>query len=70
MAKGHTYIRQAMDPDLFGTLQHRWRREKKNVQLEIVWSNVQRRFTPGFEDILESPQCNPDICYNPQIPLQ
>jgi len=26
---------------------------KKNVKPEITWSQVRRRFTPGFEDILE-----------------
>lgn len=28
-------------------------RDKKNVKPEIVWSQFRRRFTPGFEDILE-----------------
>lgn len=41
------------DPSLAGTLQHRWMRDKKNVMPEITWSNLRRRFTPGFEDILE-----------------
>jgi hypothetical protein len=28
-------------------------REKKNVVPEIGWSQLRRRFTPGFEDIIE-----------------
>ena len=54
-AKGHTYLRHQLDPDLQGTIQNRWRREKKNIPPEIFWSNLRRRFTPGFEDILSAP---------------
>ncbi|GLB43860.1 hypothetical protein LshimejAT787_1500440 [Lyophyllum shimeji] len=36
-----------------GTLQHRWMRQKKNVMPEIAWSQLRRRFSPGFEDVLE-----------------
>ncbi|KAF8076875.1 hypothetical protein FPV67DRAFT_1559232 [Lyophyllum atratum] len=48
-----TGLRHWHDPNLQGTLQHRWMREKKNVMPEIAWSQMRRRFTPGFEDILE-----------------
>lgn len=49
-----TALRHWHDPNLIGTLQHRWMRDKgKNVMPEIAWSQLRRRFTPGFEDILE-----------------
>jgi len=53
LANGHTLLRHLQDPDLEGTLQHRWMREKKNVMPEIGWSQLHHRFTPGFEDILD-----------------
>ncbi|KAJ7446098.1 hypothetical protein FB451DRAFT_1355111 [Mycena latifolia] len=53
LANGHTLLRHLHDPDLKGTLQHRWMREKKNVMPEIGWSQLRHRFTPGFEDILD-----------------
>ncbi|KAJ7265692.1 hypothetical protein C8J57DRAFT_1620785 [Mycena rebaudengoi] len=52
MANGHTLLRHWHDPALKGTLQHRWM-NKKNVMPEIGWSQLRRRFTPGFEDILD-----------------
>lgn len=42
-----------MDPSLAGTLQHRFMRNKRNIPPEIEWSQLRRRFTPGFEDILD-----------------
>ncbi|KAK7001212.1 hypothetical protein R3P38DRAFT_2796230 [Favolaschia claudopus] len=39
------------DPRLISTLQHRWMNEKKNVMPEISWSQLRRRFTPGFETL-------------------
>ncbi|KAF7288816.1 hypothetical protein HMN09_01363400 [Mycena chlorophos] len=41
------------DPSLADTLQHRWMNEKKNVMPEIAWSQLRRRFAPGFEDVLD-----------------
>ncbi|KAG2125170.1 hypothetical protein DEU56DRAFT_759413 [Suillus clintonianus] len=32
---------------------HRWMRSKKNVMPEIAWSQLRRRFTPGFENLLD-----------------
>ncbi|KAJ7196274.1 hypothetical protein GGX14DRAFT_575086 [Mycena pura] len=54
IANGHTMLRHLHDPSLAGTLQHRWLRQKKNVVPEIAWSQLRRRFTPGFEDILDA----------------
>ncbi|KAJ7807137.1 hypothetical protein B0H14DRAFT_3152660 [Mycena olivaceomarginata] len=53
VANGHTLLRHWHDPSLEGTLQHRWMNEKKNVIPEIGWSQLRRRWTPGFEDILD-----------------
>jgi hypothetical protein len=53
IANSHTMLRQWHDPMLEGTLQHRWMRTKKNVMPEITWSQLRRRFTPGFETYLD-----------------
>lgn len=53
IANAQTMLRQWHDQSLVGTLQHRWMRVKKNVMPEIAWSQLRRRFTPGFESILE-----------------
>lgn len=52
IANGHTTLRHWHDSNLTGTIQHRWMRAKKNVKPEITWSQLRRRFTPGFEDLL------------------
>ncbi|KAG1896356.1 uncharacterized protein F5891DRAFT_1130312 [Suillus fuscotomentosus] len=53
IANAQTLLRQRYDPTLQGTLQHRWMRTKKNVMPEITWSQLRRRFTPGFETLLD-----------------
>ena len=53
IANAQTMLRQFHDPQLAGTLQHRWMRSKKNIKPEIMWSQLRRRFTPGFEAKLE-----------------
>ncbi|KAG2099438.1 hypothetical protein BD769DRAFT_1394137 [Suillus cothurnatus] len=53
IANGHTMLRQWHDPALQGSLQHRWMRSKKNIMPEITWSQMRRRFTPGFETLLD-----------------
>ena len=53
IANAQTLLRQHYDPDLQGTLQHHWMRSKKNVMPEITWSQLRRRFTPGFETVLD-----------------
>ena len=53
IANAHTALRHWHDPNLVGTIQHRWMRHKKNVMPEIAWSQMRRRFTPGFENILQ-----------------
>jgi hypothetical protein len=49
IANAQTLLRQLHDPSLHGTLQHRWKREKKNVKPEITWSQTRKRWSPGFE---------------------
>jgi hypothetical protein len=51
IANAHTMLQQWHDPDLHGTLQHRWMRNKKNVMPEITWSQLRRCFTPGFKNL-------------------
>ncbi|KZO97194.1 hypothetical protein CALVIDRAFT_527080 [Calocera viscosa TUFC12733] len=53
VAKAQTALRHYHDPQLEDTIQHRWMRSKKNVKPEIAWSQLRRRFTPGYEDQLE-----------------
>nr|GAT58506.1 predicted protein [Mycena chlorophos] len=68
MANAHTLLRQMHDPALVDTLQHRWMNEKKNVKPEIAWSQLRRRFTPGFEDILDEGVNNG--WYDPKILIE
>ncbi|KAH6903545.1 hypothetical protein BKA70DRAFT_1433583 [Coprinopsis sp. MPI-PUGE-AT-0042] len=55
LANGHTMIRWSMDLELrfWRYIQHRWKREKKNIPPEIAWSGLRARFAPGFEDLLQ-----------------
>ncbi|PSR76901.1 hypothetical protein PHLCEN_2v8148 [Hermanssonia centrifuga] len=68
IANAHTTLRHWHDPQLKGTLQHRWMRQKKNVMPEIAWSQLRRRFTPGYEDTLQ--QGVDQGWYNPDDPLE
>ncbi|KAF8522943.1 hypothetical protein BU17DRAFT_86522 [Hysterangium stoloniferum] len=53
VANAHTSIRHRLDPNLLGTLQHRFATGHNNILSEIKWSIFRRDFSPGFEDILE-----------------
>jgi hypothetical protein len=53
VANTHTTIRHRLDPNLVGTLQHRFADGHNNILSEIKWSVFRRDFSPGFEDILE-----------------
>ncbi|KAJ8090301.1 hypothetical protein PM082_018897 [Marasmius tenuissimus] len=66
IANCHTWIRQKLDPDLEGTLQHRWMKQTKNVKPEIQWSIFRRMFTPKFEELLEEGETYG--FYNPNDP--
>lgn len=54
IANAQTLLRQMHDPNLGGFVQHRWMRIKKNIMPEIAWSQLRRRFTPGFEALLDT----------------
>lgn len=53
IAKGNTSLRHWHDPSLAGSIQHRWMRKKKNVMPEIGWSQLRKRWSPGFQNILD-----------------
>lgn len=53
VANGQSLLRQWHDTTLKGTSQHRWMRDKKNIPPEISWSQLRRRFTPGYENVIE-----------------
>ncbi|KAG2151646.1 uncharacterized protein EDB93DRAFT_1083174, partial [Suillus bovinus] len=53
IANTQTLLRQHYDPDLQRMLQHRWMHSKKNIMLEITWSQLWHRFTPGSEMMLD-----------------
>ena len=54
IANAQTLLWQMHDPTLEGFVQHRWMHTKKNIKLEIAWSQLRRRFCPGFEALLET----------------
>ncbi|KAI5999092.1 hypothetical protein EDD15DRAFT_2386441 [Pisolithus albus] len=54
IANAQTLLRQMHDPTLEGYVQHRWMRTKKNIMPEIAWSQLRRRFSPGFESLLDT----------------
>jgi hypothetical protein len=53
ITNGHTMLCQWHNPALQGSLQHHWMRSKKNIMPEIMWSQMQHRFMPGFEMLLD-----------------
>jgi len=64
----HTTLHHQLDPSLQNTLQHRFCVEKKNIKVEIAWSQFRHQFTPGYEDILDRGVNNG--LYDPGIPLK
>ncbi|KAG1811978.1 hypothetical protein EV424DRAFT_1593667 [Suillus variegatus] len=53
IANGHTLLRHLQDPALARTLQHKFKGQHRNIKPEIFWSQLRRRWTPGFQDILD-----------------
>lgn len=68
VANAHTTIRQTLDNDLEGTLQHKYMKDTQNIKPEIHWSVLRRTWSPGFESILQYGVTN-DL-YNPANTLQ
>lgn len=67
IANSQTALRHWHDPTLEGTVQHRWTDKPNNVKPEILWSQLRRRFSPGFENLFEQGQLNG--WYDPNDPL-
>ncbi|KAK0466585.1 hypothetical protein IW261DRAFT_1553915 [Armillaria novae-zelandiae] len=55
VARAQSYLRQWADPSLNGTIQHRWKFDKKNIPSEILWRVLQHSVEQGW--------------YDPNIPL-
>ncbi|KAG1884005.1 hypothetical protein F4604DRAFT_1878823 [Suillus subluteus] len=53
IANGHTMLRHLQDPVLARMLQHKFKGKHHNIKPEIFWSQLCRRWAPGFEDILD-----------------
>ncbi|KAI0666123.1 hypothetical protein C8Q78DRAFT_1072612 [Trametes maxima] len=54
IANSQTTLRQFYDSSLQGTLQHKWMAKKgQNIKPEIFWSELRRRWSPGFEQLLQ-----------------
>ncbi|KAJ8072978.1 hypothetical protein PM082_019841 [Marasmius tenuissimus] len=55
IANFQTYVRQTVDPNpqLTGTLQHRWmKKHGHNIKPEIEWSVYRKTWSPAFEKLL------------------
>ena len=52
IANGHTLLRHLQDPSLSTTLQHIFKGSHRNIKPEIFWSQLRRRWSPGFEALL------------------
>lgn len=61
-------MRQSLDPRLEGHIQHNYKRHKSNIKAEIEWSGLRRRWSPGFEAILDQGTLNG--IYDRGVPLQ
>ncbi|KAI6156782.1 hypothetical protein BKA82DRAFT_4009317 [Pisolithus tinctorius] len=53
IANAQTMLCQWHDPALEGTLQHQWMHSRKNIKLEIMWSQLWHCFTLGFKSLLD-----------------
>ncbi|KAG1838531.1 hypothetical protein DFJ58DRAFT_733787 [Suillus subalutaceus] len=53
VANAQTMMCHRLDPNLNGTLQHRWMEKHQNIKPEILWSVLCKDLAPGFENILE-----------------
>ena len=52
IAYAHTFMRQHLDPDLKGTLQHNFMRGHTNIKPERAWGRLRDTWSKGFEDML------------------
>ncbi|THU77348.1 hypothetical protein K435DRAFT_702619, partial [Dendrothele bispora CBS 962.96] len=68
IANVQTALRHWHDPNMEGTLSHRWMRDKGNIKGEIEWRQFRRRFSPGWEGLLEIGRQN--SWYDPKNPRE
>ncbi|EGO27331.1 hypothetical protein SERLADRAFT_435108 [Serpula lacrymans var. lacrymans S7.9] len=68
IANGQTLLRHLHDPALARTLQHTFKGSHRNIKPEIFWSQLRRRWAPGFEHLLNIGL--DEGFYNPDDPLQ
>ena len=52
IAYAQTFMRQKLDPDLAGTLQHNFMRGHTNIKPERAWERLRDTWSGGFEDML------------------
>jgi len=52
IAYAQTHMRQELDDDLDGTLQHRWMRGHTNIKPERAWGRLRDTWSKGYEDML------------------
>lgn len=52
IAYAQTHMRQKLDPDLVGTLQHSFMRGHTNIKPERAWGRLRDTWSKGFEDML------------------
>lgn len=53
IAYAQTFIRQELDPELSGTLQHNWMRGHTNIKPERAWARLRDMWSKGFEDMFD-----------------
>ena len=53
VANAQTVLRHLHDPSLSDSLQHRWMPKGVNIKPEIFWKDLRRRWSPGFEALLD-----------------
>ena len=68
VANAHTTIRRLLDPELEGTVQHRFMHGKKNIKAEILWSIFRRDFAIGYEEVFQQGLDNG--WYDPDIEIE
>ena len=51
IANRHTLLQHLQDPSLSITLEHIFKGSHHNIKLEIFWSQLQQRWSPGFEPL-------------------
>lgn len=68
IANSQSTLRQMLDPDLAGTMQHIHSRKHGNKKPEVFWAGLRRRFMPAIEQLL-SEGLEQGI-YDPDIHIQ